>query len=445
MDPDRGKAPLFFFFLSIVLFIILVGLFTPLNGWIRFRLENIKSEWYLRQHPPEEAIFRPQEAGLTTTATVPIELSATSAPSYTPTASEADSIILPTHTMEPTPTPTNVPTPTAIPLPEQFALKNVSYEDQHGIWNYCAPTNLSIVMNYWGWDGDRLDIGQVVKPFDKDKNVMYYELQNFVSEHSDLRSIVRVGGTADLLKRLIVNGFPVLIEKGAFMQEVNGKYSWMGHYNVIIGYDDAASEWIVQDTYYTPNYHVAYDLLSEQWRGFNNAFMIVYPGNLEADLYNILQSYTNEEWATKYALAEAEAAIDPAADAETLFYAYFNRGAAMVDLQDYYGGAQSFDMAFTYYEDIENDRRPYRMVWYRTEPYPAYYYSGRYYDLISLVETTLASTHEPYLEESYYWRAMAYNALGETGNAETDLQECLTLHENFEPCVSLLNNLGNVE
>jgi hypothetical protein len=37
---------------------------------------------------------------------------------------------------------------------------------------------------------------------------------------------------------MIASGFPVLIEKGSYMQEVSGRLSWMGHYNIVNGYDD---------------------------------------------------------------------------------------------------------------------------------------------------------------------------------------------------------------
>ncbi len=49
--------------------------------------------------------------------------------------------------------------------------------------------------------------------------------------------------------------------------------------------------------------------------------------------------------------------------------------------------------------------RPYRMMWYQTGPYKAYYYSNRFADVINLADTTLNETiSEPVLEESLYWR-----------------------------------------
>ncbi len=453
MEPDRDLRP-FLLFLLITIIIVCTGLFTPLRGRIEYQLEKIKSDLFYRRNDPANSLFIAQGAGQTPEIDRTAywqEAETSVARAMTESAPTATEEILPTGTeeitSEPTETllPTDTPEPTATPepLPESFFITGVKYETQHGIWNYCAPTNLSMAMTFWGWRGQRTDIGPKVKPFDKDKNVMFYELEEFVDEYSDLRSLVRPGGTSELLKRLIVKGFPVLIEKGSFMQEVSGKYSWMGHYNIITGYDDAAREWTVQDSYYNANYKVSYETLEEEWRCFNHQFMVVYPADLEGQVYSIIGPYTNSNWANQNALRMADAQIEAAETAEEYYYAYFNRGSSQIELNDFYGAAQSYDMAFnTFYPEIEVNRRPYRMVWYQTGPYYAYYYSGRYYDVIALAETTLASTAEPYLEESHYWRAMAYKALGEIEKAHDDLDTCLQLHRGFIACETLLYELG---
>ena len=453
MKPDRDLRPFLFFILAAVI-VVCVGLFTPLRDRIVFHLDDLKSRLFYMRSDPSETLFVPKEqsdtaiqtqmaafaAVETGTAAALTETAPTATP-VTPTPTEAAETDVPTQTLEPTPTRESTATPE--PLPESYFITGVKYEDQHGIWNYCAPTNLSMAMTYWGWQGERRTIGPVVKPREKDKNVMFYELEEYVSEHSDLRSVVRPGGTAELLKRLIVKDYPVLIEKGSFMQEVSGALSWMGHYNVVTGYDDAAAEWTVQDSYYTPNYKVSYETMEQEWQSFNHQFMVVYPGDHEAKVYSILGPYTNGNWANQNALKMADAQIAAAETPEEYFYAYFNRGSSQVELSDFYGAAQSYDMAYnTFYPDIENNRRPYRIVWYQTGPYYAYYYSGRYYDVISLAETALASTAEPFLEEAHYWRAMAYNALGEIEKAHEDLDTCLQLHPGFTACEGLLYELG---
>ena len=449
MEPDRDFRP-FLLFIFIALIIICAGLFTPLRDRIEYHVDDLKARWFYMHTDPSSALFVPGQSGSPSASEADIEATISqfiteSAPTATeipptPTATQEEATAEPTATEEPTQTPE--PTATPEPLPSSYFITGVKYETQHGIWNYCAPTNLSMAMTYWGWRGQRTDIGPKVKPFNKDKNVMFYELEEYVSEYSGLRSLVRPGGTAELLKRLIVKDYPVLIEKGAFMQEVSGKLSWMGHYNVVTGYDDDAREWTVEDSYYNANYKVSYETLEEEWQSFNHQFMLVYPGDREGEVYSILGPYTNSNWANQNALRMADAQVEAAETPEELFYAYFNRGSSQIDLSDFYGAAQSYDMAYTYYPDIEANRRPYRIVWYQTGPYYAYYYSGRYYDVIQLAETTLASTAEPYLEESHYWRAMAYKALGEIEKAHDDLDKCLDLHPGFTACESLLYELG---
>ncbi len=457
MKSHRDVIP-FILFLSIIFIILFIGLFTPARDSIVFQIDKIKVVLFEKIHAPDRQVFVPvQQKTDSVSSGSRNEITPTEFPkndlTQTPAENSAETTVVPsetaviiapvlTSTIAATAVPTEIPTSTEIPVPAKFNIEGVKYETQHGIWNYCAPTNLSMAMTFWGWKGDRLKAGAWLKPFEKDKNVMFYEMQDFISQNSDLRSVVRAGGTPALLKRLISSGFPVLIEKGAFMQEVSGRLSWMGHYNVITGYDDTAQEWTTQDSYYTPDYKVGYDQLYEEWRGFNFQFMIVYPGDKESDLFQVLGSYTNEDWALQNASAIAEECIKTAKNNEDYFYCYFNRGSTQVDQSDFYGASQSYDQAYTFYANIEESRRPYRIVWYETGPYYAYYYTGRYYDLINLANITIASTKEPYFEETYYWKAMAEAALQEYDNAKKDLNECLQLHKNFEPCQKLLTDIG---
>ncbi|MHC1772321.1 MAG: C39 family peptidase [Flexilinea sp.] len=457
MNSDKDFRP-FFLFLIIIFIIVFIGLLTPARDLINFHIDDLKSRLFYKFNSPDQVVFVPQESsgsgGLNVAGAndlageIPVEptISITPTNPNTPLdlATETSKITILTakSTVRPSQTVTFTPTATEIPLPSSASIDGVKYEDQHGIWNYCAPTNLSMAMTFWGWKGDRLVAGSWLKPFDKDKNVMFYEMENFVAENSELRSIVRPGGTPEVMKRLIASGFPVLIEKGAYMQEVSGRLSWMGHYNVVTGYDDEKEEWTVQDSYYTPDYIVSYDLLFDEWKSFNFQFMIVYPGDKEAELYGLLGPYTNQDWAKENALKVADEQIKSATDDESWFFAYFNRGSTQIELNDFYGAAQSYDMAFEYYALLDTSTRPYRIVWYQTGPYYAYYYSGRYNDVISLATMTLASTQEPYLEESYYWRAMAEVALQEFKDAESDLRTCLDIHEGFTACQSLLTEIG---
>ena len=112
-------------------------------------------------------------------------------------------------------------------------------------------------------------------------------------------------------------------------------------------------------------------------------------------------------------------------------------------LQDYSGSADAYDEAFSIYEDISVEQRPWRMMWYQTGPYWAYYYTGRYVDVVNLSTQTLDAMSEPVLEESYYWRALARMSLGYPKKAIEDLEKSLKYHPGFEPALMQLQQDKN--
>jgi hypothetical protein len=413
--------------------IILVTLFVILAFSIPFTREKIL--WHVDQwkvsidyalHPPEESVFIPQATSNEFALPTP-----TPTPSPSPTFTLQDS--------ELTNTPQIIPTSTA--LPTAVDLEGIKYEDQHGLWNYCAPANLAMQLSYWGWQGDRRDTGIYLKPFDKDKNVMPYEMVNYVNDETDLKAIVRSGGNIPLLKKLIANGFPVLVEKGVFIRDLNGKVSWMGHYAVVNGYDDSQAAFISQDSYFSPDYPIPYDGLPTEWRSFNYVFMVIYKPEQETELMGLLGELADDTVSDRLAYENATKEINNTTGAD-LFFAWFNRGTSMVQLQDYAGAADSYDRAFQIYAQLPENQRPWRMLWYQTGPYFAYYYAGRYQDVINLATLTIDTATEPYLEESFYWRARAYIAAGQNQKAIDDLRTSLEYHQDFLPSISLMQELG---
>ena len=393
-------------------------------GW---RLEALWADIHYALNPPEQAVFVP---GAQATGVIPTPLPPTAQPSPTATISLAAT--------EPTEQPTLPPLPTLVPtpLPPQASLTGILH--QYQMWNNCGPANLSMALSFWGWKGDQRDTAVFLKPNDRDKNVMPYEMEEFVEQETDLDAVVRVGGEAQILKAFISAGFPVIAEKGF---EGVGFDGWMGHYQVVSGYDDAAQTFTVQDSYKGPDLTIPYDEFLSQWRAFNYTYLVIYPPDRRQQALQILglQAYDNfnNHYAAQIALDETSSLTG-----RDLYFAWFNRGTSLVALQDYTAAAQAFDTAFALYPQIPEEMRPWRMMWYQTGPYFAYYYTGRYQDIINLATQTLEAMSEPILEESYYWRARAYNALGQSEAAIGDLEQCLEAHPEFEPCMQELSLLG---
>jgi tetratricopeptide (TPR) repeat protein len=113
-----------------------------------------------------------------------------------------------------------------------------------------------------------------------------------------------------------------------------------------------------------------------------------------------------------------------------------------VGLADYASAAQSYDKAFELYQTLPEDLRPYRLMWYQVGPYLAYYNTARYQDVINLANTTFTWVGKPVLEESYYWRGLAYQALGKSALAIADFTKAAQLNPNYAPPRLELERLG---
>jgi tetratricopeptide (TPR) repeat protein len=431
--------------LGMLAVVVLGGLLSrlpPVRERLDWRIAALQERFY----PVDEEIFVPVgQAVETLEATLPVAVL------------EATPTLEPTPTLSPSPLPdepTPTPAPTATPLPDQVLLSGMKYFDQHGLWNYCAPATLSMALSYWGWNGDRMDAGRWLKPFDEDLNVMPYEMANYAVQEAGLGAVVRSGGNLELLKRLVAGGFPVVIEKGTLIRETTtGQITWMGHYNLVVGYDDASQEVITRDSYYSPpqyplDYRIQYDQIVKEWQGFNYIFLVVYPPEREAELMQLLGEHANASTANQIAAEKASAEIYSSSGVDR-FFAWYNRGTSLVAMQDYYGGALAYDEAFTYLASLPDDQVPkkiMRTVWYQTGPYFAYFYSGRYQDVINLAAQAMAlPTKGPYLEESFYWRARARYMIGDTPGALEDLRQSLVYHPGFVPSVDFLGQLGYTE
>jgi hypothetical protein len=403
---------------------VVISSLPPIKEHLEWRLEVLRARVKYSVSPPQEVIFVPSSDLVT-----PYPL-LTDYPTLTATPA-------PTNTPEPiryTPPPSPTPTTTPTPLPKVVNIPGVPHEFQ--TWNNCGPATLSMALAFWGWAGDQRPIAASIKPNPRDKNVMPEELASFVKEQTGLDAWVRVGGEIQMLKEFIAAGFPVIVEKG-----IEDNDGWLGHYVLVHGYNENTQTFIYQDSLNGSDRSIGYEILERQWRAFNFTFLVVFPSSLEAEVLTVLGAQAEITSNTRYAYQKASQEIE-VLEGRDLYFAWFNRGSSQVKLQDYSGAAASYDQAFAMYPEIAVTERPWRMMWYQTGPYWAYFYTARYEDVINLATTTLNAMSEPVLEESYYWRALAREALGDREGAIKDLKTSLVHHPGFGPGVFQLDRMG---
>jgi len=351
-----------------------------------------------------------------------------------PAPSTSISSSLPISTATPLP-PTPVRTrPTPTP-PISVTLSGLRSERQG--WNNCGPTTLAMALSYWGRDDTQNDVAPVLKPDPEDKNVSPWEMESYVRSLG-LGAIVRVGGSLGRLKALINAGFPVIVETWY----VRDAHDQLGHYRLVVGYDDAAGEFLTYDSLHGPDVIVGYREMDELWRVFNRTYLVIYAPERWEALAAVLGPDLDEVTMNERALetARAEAVSPPAscvvyADcADWVTFSWFNVGTSLTALGQHAQAAAAYDRA-------RQLGLHYRMLWYQFGPYESYHAVGRYDDVIALADTTLATANN--LEESYYWRGTSRLALGDADGARADFETALRYHENWPPAVVALSDIDD--
>jgi tetratricopeptide (TPR) repeat protein len=354
-----------------------------------------------------------------------------------PTPEDAATALTPTPTEIPSPVPTPTFTPHAVPGPAQAARSTPAdlqratvllsgFDHEYQLWNNCGPATLSMALSYYDWAGDQRDAAAFLKPDQEDKNVSPSEMATFVRQQG-LEVVIRYGGNIHLIQKLLLAGFPVVIEKG-FDPEPD-RLGWMGHYLLIVGYNEFDRAFVTMDSYTGPSQDESYTHVDDYWRQFNRVYLVIYRAEQEAELTAVLgddMDATVNLWST------LEIAIDEVTQNPEDPFAWFNLGSSYTQVGMFADAAGAYDQARLL-------GLPWRMLWYQFGPYKAYYEVGRYDDMIALADATIATTLE--IEESYYFKGIALEAEGNLDGARAAYQRAIDFNPNYAAAVQALSAL----
>jgi hypothetical protein len=302
--------------------------------------------------------------------------------------------------------------------------------------NNCGAATLGTNLSFWGFQLTQSDIAPILKPDPEDKHIDVTEIVAYVRTLG-MEAEARVGGDLDLLKRLVVAGFPVMVETW----DVEAPDNQYGHYRLVVGYDDEEQFLVLQDSLYGPDLEIGYQVLDELWRVYNRVYVVVFSVDRTAEVAAVLGPSWDRDAAIRSALdvARMEAGqtgvscVAYADCADWTAFSWFNVGSGLAALEDFERAAEAYDQALSLV-------LPPRMLWYQFGPYEAYYEVGRYEEVIRLADATL--WYPFHLEESHYWRGRARLALGDVDGARADLELALTYHEGWAPAEEQLAALN---
>lgn len=391
--------------------------------------------------PPENTAEVTEEAALSVAVLPTVEAEQTQEvttevePTVVPTATEVAVQTTTPPTSEPV---AAAPTQTLQSQPQtQLSLwstnaRNYGFRHVEQGWNNCGPANITMALSYYGWTRSQDFAASYIRPSDEDKNVSPHELVRFVNEQSDINALWRMGGDLDLLRVLLDNEFPVIIERSHMFEG----YEWLGHYQTIVGYSDAQQVFFIYDSFLGNGEDgegivETYEQVDTDWQHFNRIFLVVYEPSQEAQLLNLLGEHENPLVAAEHAfeVAQNEARMNP-----NNAFAWFNMGTSLTELARYEEAAVAYDRAFEL-------RVPWRMLWYQFGPYEAYYNVGRYQDVLSYAESNLSNGGE-YVEETHYWQGRALAAIGDNAGAATAFRNAISNNRLFTDAADALTALN---
>jgi tetratricopeptide (TPR) repeat protein len=350
----------------------------------------------------------------------------TAAPAVTPTVSNIRPVASPTATSAATPSPTATPplptpTPTLTALPPAVRLTGLTHAWQ--TWNNCGPATLAMNLSYFGSHATQAEVAAALRPFKDDKNVNPEELAAYVRAQG-LRALARVNGSPEMLRQLLSVGVPVLVETWYEPKPNDG----MGHYRLLVGFDDAAREWIAYDSYDShglvkgqpyAGIRLPYDEVAQDWPVFNRTYLLIHDEARAAAVEQVVGGDLADAamWARALTAAEAEVAQQPDDP-----FAWFNLGTDLTSLGRFAEAASAYDRS-------RQLGLPWRMLWYQFGPFRAYYETERYDEVIALADATLRTAK--HVEELFYWRGLAQQAKGDLPAARTSWERALELNPNY--------------
>lgn len=358
-----------------------------------------------------------QPVGEMPTPMVAVESMTTATPESTLTATA----VLPTEIVA-----TQTPQPTLPPtaLPPQSILSSPPFEGQD--WNNCGPATLAMYLRYYGWDGKQTDISDDLKPVKADRNVNVEDLVQYVRSNAGwLNSEFRVGGNLGLLRTLIANGIPVMIESSYILPEgslgVMGPQDdrWTGHYLLVNGYDDSTETFITQNSFVSPDWKVSYSTLDGDWQAFNRVYILIFRPEQQPLVESILGDNWDADQNRQNALqvAQTETVNNP-----QNAFAWFNVGSNMVYFERYVEAAQAYDQA-------REIGLPMRMLRYQFGPFLAYFHAGRNDDLLALTQYALKVTANS--EETLLWQGWGLYRQGKSLEAMESFQKALEARPGY--------------
>lgn len=309
--------------------------------------------------------------------------------------------------------PTPIPTPS--PLPQSQLLANGTHTFQS--FNNCGPASLSMTLSYYDINRSQAEIGNRLRPtqnpqgINDDKSVTLAEMAAYAQEELQLYTFTSPLGDVQLIQDLLAEDIPVVTRTLLEME------SDIGHYRIIVGYDQDRQVLIQDDSLQGNDLEYSYQEFEQLWQPFLYEFMVVVPEDKQEIAQEILTDYQNQDavWREALELAQNWTRSNSASG-----YDYLNLSVAATNLGEYQAASHAYQQGETLL--------PRRALWYQIEPLIAEYQLGNYQRVIQLTQT-ITQGNQAY-SEAWALRGLAYRQLGDNQAANQALAQAESYNDS---------------
>jgi len=176
------------------------------------------------------------------------------------------------------------------PAPRDAPVSMVLGDMKH-VWqslNNCGPAAVVMALSAMGIDVPQETARLALRGTDVRRGMGPQGVGPWVKENFDLRSTWRNGGTNELMKRLIANGFVPMVTQ--WMQDPS--VSRIAHWRTVRGYDDTKGVFYVNDSMLGNMVPLSYDWFGRNWQSFAYRYMVIYEPQQES----LLQAVLGTDW-----------------------------------------------------------------------------------------------------------------------------------------------------
>jgi hypothetical protein len=203
-------------------------------------------------------------------------------------------------------------------------------------YNNCGPSSVAEVLAYWGIARTQYEVQRVLRADNSPSGMAPYGVPSY-ARSLGLRALLGVAGTPRVLKALVSNGFPAIVNQWYSVAD------HIRHYRPIQAYDDRQGVFVSSDPFGGPGHAITYADFAAIWTVSNNRFIVLFPPAKAPLLGAVLASAGwNKSQAYQRDLGWSEARLRPGRIPPTRsgsrafrYYTYLNIAWDEVELGQY--------------------------------------------------------------------------------------------------------------